>query len=154
MGFPGFRGFGGFGGLGALGPLGPVVHGQFTVRAPGGGYQTVDVQVGTVKAVSSTSITVASANNFTETYVVTATTLVDSQRDGIGSVKVNDQVEVVAKQSGSTATATSIVDLTKVQNSRSGFGFPFDGPHGGPPKPANGGSAPAGRSASTAGALY
>jgi hypothetical protein len=142
MGFAGFGGFRGFGGLGGFGPLGSVVHGQFTVRAPGGGYQTVDVQEGTVTAVSSTSITVASTNSFTQTYVVTAATLVDSQRDGIGSVSTKDQVEVVAKQSGSTTTAISIVDRSKVQNSRSGFGFPFGGPRGGPP-PAKSGSASA-----------
>jgi hypothetical protein len=139
MGFPGFKGFGG---LGALGPLGSVVHGQFTIHAPGGGYQTIDVQVGAVTAVSSTSITVASTNGFKQKYVVTASTLVDSQRDGIGSVSTKDQVEVVAKQSGATATAISIVDRTKVQSSRAGFGFPFGGPRGAP-HPPNGGSASA-----------
>jgi hypothetical protein len=151
----GFRGFGpggpgGPGGLGGLGRFGSVLHGQFTVPATGSGYQTLDVQVGTVTSVSTTSITVKSTDGFSQSYVVASSTLVDSQRDGIGSVAKQDQVEVVAKVSGGTATATSIVDQTKVKSSRSGFGFPFGGRTGGSPPAQGGGS---GSSASTAGAV-
>jgi hypothetical protein len=113
---PGFHRFGPgprFGG----GPFG-VVHGQFVMGKPGGGYQTVDVQNGRVTAVSSTSITLKSADGFTKSYAVTGSTLVDAQRDGIGSVKVGNQASVQATVSGSTATALSIEDLTLLQRDR------------------------------------
>ena len=116
---PGYHRFGGgfgFGGLfGAL-------HGQLVVAKPGGGYQTVDVQTGQVTAVSTTSITLKSADGFTKSYVVTSSTLVDAQRDGIGSVKVGNQATMLATVSGSTATATSINDLTLLQQGHAGFG--------------------------------
>ncbi len=128
----GFGGaFRGFGGLGALGGLGSVVHGQATTRTKSGGYQTVDIQLGKVTSVSSTSIKVASTDGYTHTYVVSASTVVDAQRDGISSVATTDQVDVIATQSGNTATATNIVDMTKVQSSRTGFGF---GPGSGGPQ--------------------
>ena len=125
---PGYRRFGGgfgFGGLfGAL-------HGQLVVAKPGGGYQTVDVQTGQVTAVSTTSITLKSADGFTKSYVVTSSTLVDAQRDGIGSVKVGNQATMLATVSGSAATATSITDLTLLQQSHGGFGSGREGTSGG-----------------------
>jgi len=126
---PGFRRFGagaGFGGLfGAL-------HGQFVVAKPGGGYETVDVQSGQVTAVSTTSITLKSADGFSKGYTVAGATIVDAQRDGIGSVKAGNQVSVVATVSGSTATATNVADMTLMQGSRSHFGFGFRRPPSAP----------------------
>lgn len=118
---PGGRHFGAgfrFGG-GLFGAL----HGQFIVAKPGGGYQTVDVQNGQVTAVSSTSITLKSSDGFTHSYTVSGSTIVDAQRDGIGSVKVGNQASVVATVSGSTATAASIFDLTLLRQGHPGFGF-------------------------------
>jgi len=77
---PGFRHFGGGFGFGFGGLFG-ALHGQLVVAKPGGGYQTVDVQTGQVTAVSTTSITLKSADGFTKSYVVTSSTLVDAQRD-------------------------------------------------------------------------
>ncbi len=119
---PGFRRFGA-GGFGFGGGLFGALHGQFVARKPGGGYQTIDVQNGQVTAVSSTSITLKSADGFTKTYAVTSSTLVDAQRDGIGSVKVGNQAEVLATVSGSAVTATSISDLTLLGQGHAGFGF-------------------------------
>jgi hypothetical protein len=68
-----------------------------------------------VTAVSNTSITVKSQDGFTKSYTVSAGTLVDAQRDGIGSVKVGDAVTVQATVSGGTATATDIADRTEFQ---------------------------------------
>ena len=122
-----------------------MVHGQATIRTSAGKYQTVDVQSGQVTAVSGTSITVASTDGYTHTYVVSASTVVDAQRAGISSVANKDEVQVVATQSGSQQTATNIVDTTKLQSSRAGFGFgarPGGAPFGGP-GPAGGGPAPA-----------
>jgi hypothetical protein len=121
---PGFHRFGpgGFGGFGFGGGLFGALHGQLVVTKPGGGYETVDVQNGQVTAVSSTSITLKSADGFTKSYTVTSSTLVDAQRDGIGSVKVGNQASVTATVSGAAVTATSINDLTLLQQGHAGFG--------------------------------
>jgi hypothetical protein len=116
---PRFRRFGLRPGIGLFGAL----HGQFVISKSGGGYETIDVQTGHVTAVSSTSITLKSADGFTNTYVVTSSTLVDAQRDGIGSVKVGNQASVQATVSGSTATAVSLEDLTLLQQERPAFGM-------------------------------
>jgi hypothetical protein len=112
-----------FGGLGA----GGVVHGQLTVPKSGGGYQTIDVQSGTVSAVSATSVTIHSSDGYSATYAVTASTEVNAESAGIGSVKTGDTVFVTATVSGGSATAASITDTTSIGNSRGAFGFP-DGP--------------------------
>jgi len=117
----------GFGGLGFAGfgvGAGGLVHGQFTEPKSGGGYQTVDVQNGTVSTVSASSITVKSADGFTATYAVTSSTVVDAKSAGIGSVKKGDTIFVTATVSGSTATAANITDLTAVKAGRASFGFP------------------------------
>jgi hypothetical protein len=118
-----FAGFGPLGGIG-LGGLGGVVHGEATVPKPGGGYQTVDVQRGTVAAVSSSSITVNSADGYSATYVVESSTEVNAQAAGIGTVKTGDTVWLTATVSGGKATAASIIDLTSIRSSRGAFGFP------------------------------
>jgi hypothetical protein len=126
-----FRGGPGFG-FGFGGGMFGAVHGQFVVAKPGGGYQTVDVQRGSVTAVSSTSITVKSPDGYSHSYAVTSSTVVDAQRDGIGSVKTGNQVSVTATVSGSTATAASIADMTLMQNgAHHFFGAP---PPGSSPK--------------------
>jgi hypothetical protein len=113
---PAFRGPAGA----IMGPLaGPglfgAVHGQIVIPKQGGGYQTVDIQQGTVTAVNATSVTVKSADGFTKTYTVTSSTVVDAQRSGIGSVKAGHKVAVTATQSGNVATARRISDLTLLQ---------------------------------------
>ncbi|HXZ64079.1 MAG TPA: hypothetical protein VEH05_05055 [Streptosporangiaceae bacterium] len=120
----GFGRFGGFFGGFGLGGLGGVIHGQVTEPKSGGGYQTVDVQRGTVSAVSSSSITVQSADGYTATYAVIGSTEVNAQAAGIGTVKDGDTVELTATVSGGTATAASIIDLTSIQSSRGSFNFP------------------------------
>jgi len=100
------------------------VHGQLTVPKSGGGYQTVDVQDGSVTAVSTGSVTVKSADGFTATYTVTSKTVVTAEAPGIASVKKGDTVFVTATVSGSTATAASVVDVTAVKAGRASFGFP------------------------------
>jgi hypothetical protein len=125
----GFGPFGGWGGFG-FGGLGGAIHGQATVPKSGGGYQTIDVQRGTVTAVSSSSITVKSADGYSASYVVSSSTEVNAQAAGIGTVKVGDTVGVTATVSGKTATAASIIDLTSIRSSRGSFGFPA-GPGGG-----------------------
>jgi hypothetical protein len=120
-GAPGHRFFGRFGGGFGAGVAG-ALHGQFVVPRSGGGYQTEDTQRGSVTAVSTSSITVKSADGFTKTYQVTTSTVVDARRDGIGSVKDGHQVSVLAMVSGGTATATDIQDLSLLRAGNPGPG--------------------------------
>jgi hypothetical protein len=127
----GLGGFG-FGGPGfGLGGLGGAIHGQVTEPKSGGGYQTLDIQRGSVTAVSSSSITVKSADGFTATYAVTSSTEVNAQAAGIATVKVGNTVEVVATVSNGKATAASIIDGTSIRASRGAFGFPVGPPPSG-----------------------
>jgi hypothetical protein len=122
-----------FGGPGALGGLFGAVHGSAVVPKSGGGYQTIAFQNGKVTAVSSTSITLHSADGYSHSYRVTSSTLVNAQRDGIGSIKAGNQVIVTATVSGSTATATRIIDVSLLQQDFHRF---FGGAHGPDYKPA------------------
>lgn len=119
-------------GRGEWGPgggMGGVIHGQGTVRTATG-FKTVDVQMGTVDSVSSTSLTVISADNFKQTYTIVPSTVVDAQAGGISTVQKGDTVRVLAEPSGSTITATSVMDRTRIGDSRRAFGF---GPAAGAP---------------------
>ena len=114
---PSFRGpgrpfafpFGGF-----LFP-GRAVHGQFVIPAAGGGYQTEAVQSGQVTAVSGSSLTVRSADNFTRSYRVTSAVRV-LPGHGISSVKPGDQVRVIATVHGSAATVTTVIDVSRLRS--------------------------------------
>ena len=134
------RGFDGPGGVGG----GPIVHAVYTVK-DGSAYKTYAAQVGQVVTVSTTSITVKSDDGFTQTYAVETSTIVDSQSGGISAVAGTDVVRIEALVSGSTQTATNIVDITKIGASRKGFGYPAPaggwkgwgpGGAGGPASPA------------------
>ena len=114
------------------------MHGQFVVARPGGGYQTVDMQRGSVTAVTGSSITVRSSDGFVKTYQVPAAAQLNAQRNGIGSVRKGNQVMVVATVSGSTATATHILDFSLLPRQGGWPGYAGPGPAG--PAPA----APAG----------
>jgi hypothetical protein len=97
----------------SFGPFG-AIHGQFVAPKPGGGYQTIDTQRGTVTAVSSSSITVKSSDGYIKTYNVTSSTHVVARRAGISTVKTGQTVSVLATISGSSATAAQIVDFTSL----------------------------------------
>lgn len=95
--FPGMRG--GVDGTAITGAL----HGDFVVPDGDGGYQTQRMQIGEVTESDDSSITVASEDGYTRSYVVGPST----QRQG--DVAIGDTVRVTATVSGDTATATSIV---------------------------------------------
>lgn len=99
------------------------VHGQIVLAKPGGGFRTVDFQNGTVTKVDSTSITLKSADGFSQSYPITSSTIVTAGRNGIGSVTSGNSAIVIATVSGSTATAARIIDLTQVLRSHQQFGF-------------------------------
>ena len=107
-----FKGFGHGFGHGRFG--GGSIHGQFTVPAPGGGYQTILTQIGTVQSVSGSSITVKSEDGYTHTYSVDNDTLVAAGNNGITDVAKGDTVRVLAVGSN----AKEIIDATKVQSLR------------------------------------
>lgn len=90
-----------------------ALHGEVTLG--GKKHHVVDFQRGTVSAVSATSITVRSTDDFSATYVVDAKTKVHQAKakTTIADVKTGDKVRVVALKDGSTLTATRIADRTK-----------------------------------------
>ena len=127
QGGPGHRGLGhpGFG-MGGI-------HGEFTTRAPGGGYQTIASQRGEVTEVSSSSLTVKSEDGFSRTYGVDDNTLVNAGNSGIGDVKQGDQVRVMAVVRDGKASAVDVNDGTQVGQLRSRW-IP---PRPEPPGPGN-----------------
>lgn len=89
-----------------------ALHGEVTLG--GKKARVVDVQRGTVKAVSGSSITVVSKDGFAATYVVDTETKVrqTKQQALIADVKTGDKVRVVAQKDGATLTAKRIADRT------------------------------------------
>lgn len=102
--------------------FGSVLHATYTVQTGTNTYTTYNVQVGSASDVSQSGIKVTSVDGFDATYAVTSRTIVDAQRDGIGSIANNDKVDITATvtttgtgpSATTTATATNIVDLTQV----------------------------------------
>jgi hypothetical protein len=103
-------------GFGGMGGRIPILHGQAVLSKPGGGYQTVAFQRGTVTAVSAGSITLKSTDGFTQTYTINGSTVVGAHRGGISSVKAGNTASVIATVSGKTFTAARIIDWTLVQH--------------------------------------
>ena len=105
---PGAGPFGGGGGPGRSGTghlnADPAtLHGEFVIPDGNGGFQTDIVQVGTVTAVSATSITARSDDGFTSTYVIPPTAA-----DSGAPFGVNAKVNIRATRSGDTRTITTI----------------------------------------------
>ncbi|GAA0391512.1 hypothetical protein Acor_18470 [Acrocarpospora corrugata] len=111
---PGKPGPGHKGGWGPLrGGMFGALHGEFVVPKEGGGYETVSMQSGKVTAVDQSSVTVRSEDGFSRTYSIADTTRVDGGREGIGSVKVDDDVTVLATVADGKATATMLINATR-----------------------------------------
>jgi hypothetical protein len=87
-----------------------VEHGSVTVQTRNGD-KTIDVQRGTITAISSTSMTVKSADGFTLTWTFGDKMRVLENRATIQptSVKAGETVGVAGEQSGSTETARLVV---------------------------------------------
>lgn len=100
------------------GMLGKMVHGEFVVPKAGGGYQTVQIQRGSVQRVSSSEITVRSADGFAESYAVNASTAVNAGRAGMGSIEEGEQVSVVATAGGQNPTAVHVTDVSLLKSLR------------------------------------
>ena len=94
---PGSGPAGRHGGMGRRGVIAHLEHGQLTLRVKGGD-RTVDLQRGTVSAVTPTSISVTSPDSFARTYTIDSSTKVRT-RSGLASVSAvhkGDNVFVVA----------------------------------------------------------
>lgn len=98
--------------LGEGSDLGDILHSEIVLAKEGGGTQTVLVQKGAVTEVSGSAVSVKSADGFAKSYTVNGDTKVKADKDEIGAVTKDEQVLVVAPQSGDKATATVVVDLT------------------------------------------
>lgn len=104
-----------------------ALHGDFVVSDGNGGYTTERLQTGQVTAISATSITAASKDGYTQTYAIDTTT------KKVKDPKTGDTVTVVAKVSGSTATATTISEGTATGGRRGQQPPDGSGQRGGPP---------------------
>jgi hypothetical protein len=124
MGGPGGSNVGNGGPGGGANGLGGALHGDFVASDGNGGYVTKRLQSGTVTAVSATSITARSADGYSTTFVVGASTSVDNGVDAIGAVKTGDTVTVVGTVAGDTNTAITVFDTTLNQSSNQQNGNP------------------------------
>lgn len=103
---PGAEPFGGGPGRSGTGHVATdpaTLHGEFVVPDGNGGFQTDIVQVGTVTAVSATSITARSDDGFTSTYVIPPTAA-----DSSVPFTVNQKVSIRATRTGDTRSITTI----------------------------------------------
>ena len=132
----GGMGFGGFGGFGQ------VLHGEATVKGPNG-YETIEVQSGTVTSIkdvsgSTWSIVITSADKSAITYTVDSGSSVNGGETGISSVKTGDTVSIVAVVSKGTATAKTLIDGTRLKANGSSWMPPRQGPPSGSSTPSSG----------------
>ncbi|OXM63044.1 hypothetical protein [Amycolatopsis vastitatis] len=108
------------GGPRGAGGLGSALHGEYVSSDGNGGYVTKIMQTGEVTELSATSLTAKSDDGFSKTYTITS-----AQATGLAT---GDTVTVVATESGSTATATSVTDgETGAQAPGGGQGTPPSG---------------------------
>ncbi|HVV13323.1 hypothetical protein [Amycolatopsis sp.] len=125
-GFPGGGRMGGMGQARGLASLASALHGDFTV-SENGSYVTERMQSGEVSAISATSITVKSKDDYTQTYTI------DSSTEKASNVASGSSVLVIAKVSGSTATATAVTDSSQAQQQGGAPGAQQGGRQGGFP---------------------
>jgi len=79
-----------------------ALHGEFVVPDDAGGYATMLTQTGAVTEVSPTSVTVRSADNYTQSYAIPPGAQADH------TIAVADEIDVRAKRSGQIPTVTTV----------------------------------------------
>lgn len=92
-------------------PLARALHGTLVLPDDRGGYLTLLVQRGKATSVSAGSVTVRSADGYTQRWTVTPTTAVMGGAEGIKSFSEGDAVAVTGVRSEDTLRATHIVDV-------------------------------------------
>jgi hypothetical protein len=107
------------GGMMGRGILSRIEHGEGNVKTAHGP-EVIDIQRGTVESVNPGKLTVRSADGFSATYTVNHSTTIrkGGKPSGIARVMTKDQVIVLATKSGTTATATRIVDTGHATTNR------------------------------------
>jgi hypothetical protein len=85
----------------------PALHGELVTSDGSGGFTTMLTQTGTVTAITPTSVTVRSADGFTQTYELPP----GAQKTG-QSIVANDEVSIQGKRTGQATTATSVTTRT------------------------------------------
>jgi hypothetical protein len=87
-----------------------TLHGSFVLRTKPGKTVTVDIQRGTVTAVSSTSLTVRSRDGVSETYVLDAATKIRSRGRAVPASRLTtgDRGFVVATETDAGKVARAI----------------------------------------------
>ena len=116
-------------GMLGLGAGGKVLHGEATVQKPGGGTSVVRFQNGVISSISGSTMTVKSTDGYTATYTVDKTSRITlNGADGtLSKLSKNDQVRVLAVQTGSSNVAKMVLDgvpaLGLLPGMHRGFGF-------------------------------
>ena len=90
-----------------------LLHGERVVKDNDGTIITVDIQRGTVTAVSASSMTVRSSDGTTWTWTLNGNTKVrgaDLKKEAVSSIKVGNTVAVGGQRTGDTRTARAIGD--------------------------------------------
>jgi len=81
----------------------PALHGELVTGDGNGGFITLLNQTGTVTSITPTSLTVRSADAFTQTYEFPP-----GAQKTAESIAVNDEVSIQGKRTGQVATATTV----------------------------------------------
>ncbi len=91
------------------------VHGEFTVRKPGGGFVEIAFERGTVVATSGTSVTVRAPDATTWTWTLTSDTIVrkNGSKSAAASLAPGDLVFVGGQESGAVRDARLILAPAK-----------------------------------------
>jgi hypothetical protein len=112
-----------------------MLHGSMTVENSDGTFETYVNQMGTVSAVSATSITVVSADSYSATYSIESDTTIvkNGSKATAGDIAKGDTVGVQAEQDGTDLTAEHIFDGKPPAGGRPGPGGPMGGGPAGPP---------------------
>jgi hypothetical protein len=90
---------------------GNVQHGEVVVKTKDGQFKTVDVQRGTVTAIDAKTVTVKSADGFTQTWTFGNPIHVFEHRTSVqpSAVKVGAEIGVAGPKNGGTVTASLIL---------------------------------------------
>lgn len=90
-----------------------LLHGERVVKDKDGKIITVDIQRGTVSAVSASSMSVRSSDGTTWTWTLNGTTKVrgaNLKKEPTSSIKVGDTVAVAGQRTGDTRIARAVAD--------------------------------------------
>jgi hypothetical protein len=79
------------------------------------------MQTGTVSAVSATSISVTSADNYAKTYTISGATTVNAGQSTVSAIQTGHTVTVVASEAGAATTVTDQSLATTGQGGTGGF---------------------------------